>query len=282
MEGHPGLARSRDSVAQCPQGEAQEAPSNLKALIFDVDGTLADTEEVHRRAFNEAFGQLGLPWNWSKPKYAHLLLTAGGKERLAAYIDSLDLPAAGRLELTGRIDAIHRAKTENYTRMVLDGEVALRDGVARLIGEAARSRVRLSIATTTTFANVEALLRTGLGAAALDRFAVIGAAGNAARKKPAADIYEYVLRQLGAAPQECVAIEDSANGLRAAKAAGLYTIVTPSYWTRTEDFSEADLVLPSLGTALRPLMPRAAALVGNTVLGIREICRQLDAIRECG
>ena len=255
---------------------------SLKALIFDVDGTLADTEEVHRRAFNEAFGQLGLPWNWSKPKYAHLLLTAGGKERLAAYIDSLDLPAAGRLELTGRIDAIHRAKTENYTRMVLDGEVALRDGVARLIGEAARSRVRLSIATTTTFANVEALLRTGLGAAALDRFAVIGAAGNAARKKPAADIYEYVLRQLGAAPQECVAIEDSANGLRAAKAAGLYTIVTPSYWTRTEDFSEADLVLPSLGTALRPLMPRAAALVGNTVLGIREICRQLDAIRECG
>jgi HAD superfamily hydrolase (TIGR01509 family) len=210
------------------------------------------------------------------------LLTAGGKERLAAYIDSLDLPAAGRLELTGRIDAIHRAKTENYTRMVLDGEVALRDGVARLIGEAARARVRLSIATTTTFANVEALLRTGWGAAALDRFAVIGAAGNAARKKPAADIYEYVLRQLGAAPQECVAIEDSANGLRAAKAAGLYTIVTPSYWTRTEDFSEADLVLPSLGSALRPLMPRAAALVGNTVLGIREICRQLDAIRECG
>jgi HAD superfamily hydrolase (TIGR01509 family) len=184
--------------------------------------------------------------------------------------------------LTGRIDTIHRAKTENYTRMVLDGEVALRDGVARLIGEAARARVRLSIATTTTFANVEALLRTGWGAAALDRFAVIGAAGNAARKKPAADIYEYVLRQLGAAPQECVAIEDSANGLRAAKAAGLYTIVTPSYWTRTEDFSEADLVLPSLGSALRPLMPRAAALVGNTVLGIREICRQLDAIRECG
>src|SRR5882757_4090298 len=130
-----------------PQGEAQEAPSNLKALIFDVDGTLADTEEAHRCAFNEAFQQLGLPWNWSKPTYAHLLLTAGGKERLAAYIASLDLPAAGRLELTGRIDAIHRAKTENYTRMVLDGEVALRDGVARLIGEAARSRVRLSIAT---------------------------------------------------------------------------------------------------------------------------------------
>jgi beta-phosphoglucomutase-like phosphatase (HAD superfamily) len=254
----------------------------LKALIFDVDGTLADTEEAHRCAFNEAFQQLGLPWNWSKPKYAHLLQTAGGKERLAAYIDSLDLPAACVPELMSQIEAIHRAKTLNYTRMILAGGVALRDGVARLIDEAARARVRLSIATTTTLANVEALLRTGLGPTALDRFAVIGAAGNAARKKPAADIYEYVLRQLGASPQECVAIEDSANGLRAAKAAGLYTIVTPSYWTRTEDFSDADLVLPSLGTALRPLMPRAAALVGNTMLGIREICRQLDALRECG
>ena len=145
----------------------------LKALIFDVDGTLADTEEAHRCAFNEAFLQLGLPWNWSKPKYAHLLLTAGGKERLAAYIDSLDLPAAGVLKLMGRIEAIHRAKTLNYTRMVLAGAVPLRDGVARLIDDAARSRVRLCIATTTTFANVEALLRTALGPTALDRFAVI-------------------------------------------------------------------------------------------------------------
>jgi len=256
--------------------------TSLKALIFDVDGTLADTEEAHRCAFNEAFRQLGLGWNWSKPKYAHLLLTAGGKERLAAYIDFLPLPAGARLGLTGRIGAIHRAKTENYTRMVLAGAVALRDGVERLIDEAARSRIRLSIATTTTFANVEALLRTGLGPGALERFAVIGAADNAARKKPAADIYEYVLRQLGASPRECVAIEDSANGLQAAKAAGLYTIVTPNYWTRTEDFSDADLVLPSLGTALRPLPQRAAELVGNTMLGIREICRQLDALRECG
>ena len=256
--------------------------TNLKALIFDVDGTLADTEEAHRCAFNEAFQQLGLEWNWSKPKYAHLLLTAGGKERLAAYIDSLGLPSVRRLEWMDRIEAIHRAKTLNYTRTVLAGGVALRDGVARLIDDAVRSRVRLGIATTTTLANVEALLRTGLGASALDRFAVIGRAGDAARKKPSADIYEHVLRRLGASPQECVAIEDSANGLRAAKAAGLFTIVTPSYWTRTEDFSGADLVLPSLGSTEHPLMPRAAALVGNTMLGIREICRQLDTVREFG
>lgn len=262
--------------------EARKAPVALKALIFDVDGTLADTEEAHRRAFNEAFVQSGLEWNWSRPRYAHLLSTAGGKERLAAHIDSLDVPAAGRLELIGRIEAIHRAKTVIYTRMVMAGAVSLREGVARLIDQAARENILLSIATTTTFANVEALLRSGLGAAALDRFAVIGASDNAARKKPAPDIYDYVLRQLGASAEECVAIEDSANGLRAAKAAGLYTIVTPSYWTRTEDFSDADLVLPSLGSALRPLPPRVAALVGASMLGVREIRCRLDALQECG
>jgi HAD superfamily hydrolase (TIGR01509 family) len=254
----------------------------LKALIFDVDGTLADTEEAHRRAFNEAFDQLELPWNWSRPTYAHLLLTTGGKERIGAYVDSLDLSPAERQALNGRVDHIHRIKTHHYARLVLEGQAPLRDGVARLIDEAERAGVRLAIATTTTFANIEALLRTALGADALGRFAVIGAGDEVARKKPAPDIYHLVLERLDLIPQECVAIEDSANGLRAAKAAGLCTIVTPSYWTRTEDFSSADLVLPSLGGAERPLPARAAALIGNTMLGIREIDRQLVALRECG
>jgi len=248
----------------------------LQALIFDVDGTLADTEEAHRCAFNDAFAQLGLDWNWSRPQYAHLLLTAGGKERLAAYIATLPVDAAQRRTLAGRIEAIHRAKTQHYTRMV-----HLRDGVGRLLDDATRSGVALAIATTTSFANVDALLCTALGPGALGRFAVIGAGENAVRKKPAPDIYQYVLRRLDAAADACVAIEDSANGLRAAKAAGLFTIVTPSYWTRTEDFSAADLVLPSLGSAERALPAAAAALIGGGLLGIREIDRQLDAVREC-
>src|SRR5450631_3028526 len=108
----------------------------LSSLIFDVDGTLADTEEAHRCAFNEAFEQLGLGWTWSKPEYAHLLLTTGGKERLAAYIGSLSLPRAERDALTERIGEIHRAKTANFTRTVLAGGVPLRDGVERLLDEA--------------------------------------------------------------------------------------------------------------------------------------------------
>ncbi len=254
--------------------------TRLQALIFDVDGTLADTEEAHRCAFNDAFRELGLDWNWSKPKYAELLLTAGGKERLAAFIDSLPATAAERRALALRIDAIHLEKTRRYTARVLAGEVPLRDGVVRLLDEAARAHVRLAIATTTTAANVEALLRTTIGADALGRFEVIGAGEHAARKKPAPDIYYHVLRQLRLSPDACAAVEDSANGLKAAKAAGLFTIVTPSYWTQAEDFSQADLILPSLGSAERPLPPAAASLIGNAVLGLREIDRQRSAMRE--
>ncbi|MGB6306223.1 MAG: HAD-IA family hydrolase, partial [Steroidobacteraceae bacterium] len=203
----------------------------LKALIFDVDGTLADTEEAHRSAFNEAFHEHGLDWNWSKPKYAHLLQTAGGKERLLAYIDSLGLPAGEHLELSGRIAAIHKTKTEIYSSLVEAGAVSLRDGVARLIDEAAGANVQLAIASTTTLANIETLLRTTLGRYSLQRFAVIGAGDLVRHKKPAPEIYRFVLRELARSARECVAIEDSAHGLTAAKAAGLFTVVTPSYWT---------------------------------------------------
>lgn len=249
----------------------------LKALIFDVDGTLADTEDAHRCAFNAAFEEHGLDWNWSKPKYADLLLTAGGKERLAAYIDALPAMPDEHRALHERIAAIHRSKTEHYTRMIREGRVPLRDGVARLIGEARSANVRLAIASTTTLANIDALLRIHLGKEARELFAAIGAGDEVPRKKPAPDIYLHTLRKLAETAAECAAIEDSALGLKAAKAAGLFTIVTPSYWTRSEDFSEADLVLPSLGSPGRPLPQRAAALVGNAVLGIREIEQRLRA-----
>jgi HAD superfamily hydrolase (TIGR01509 family) len=254
----------------------------LKALIFDVDGTLADTEEAHRSAFNEAFRQLGLDWKWSRPTYAHLLLTTGGKERLIVHIDSLRLAPGERRVLMNRVAVIHGEKTRIYTRRVLAGQAPLRDGVARLIDEAREARVLLAIASTTTYANIEALLRTHWGLDAMRRFAVIGAGDTVRNKKPSPDIYEFVLQRLDLSVDECVAFEDSRNGLEAAKAAGLYTVVTPSYWTRTDDFSSADLVLPSLGSIERPLTPRAAARVGRPVLGIREIDRQLNAIRECG
>jgi beta-phosphoglucomutase-like phosphatase (HAD superfamily) len=218
----------------------------LQALIFDIDGTFANTEEAHRCAFNEAFQQHGLRWHWSELEYAELLRTTGGKERLGAYVDRLDAPLDEKRAFRARIGAIHATKTDLYTQRVRSGAVPLRDGVARLIQEARSAGVTLAIATTTTLPNIEALLKTNLGPDSLSLFRVIGAGDQVSRKKPAPDIYEWVLRQLALPVSNCIAIEDSVHGLVAAQGAGLFTLVTPSYWTQSEDFSSADWVLPSL------------------------------------
>jgi beta-phosphoglucomutase-like phosphatase (HAD superfamily) len=225
----------------------------IKALIFDVDGTLADTEEAHRGAFNRAFEQHRLAWHWSVDEYARLLEITGGKERLGAYVDSLGVDAAERRELQARIPGIHATKTENYTQLIREGRVPLREGVARLIDEAEHAGLKLAIASTTTLANIEALVSVNLGPGGMERFKVIGAADQAQRKKPSPDIFEDVLERLQERADDCVAIEDSANGLAAAKAAGLFSVITPSPWTRLENFADADLVLPSLGSLQHPL-----------------------------
>jgi HAD superfamily hydrolase (TIGR01509 family) len=249
----------------------------LRALILDVDGTLADTEETHRCAFNEAFRLHGLDWNWSIPAYAQLLSVAGGKQRLQTYIDSLPLPETERALLSKKIPTLHSSKTDIYTAALATGGVRLRDGVARLLEECARAGVRLAIATTTTAANIESLLSSNLGADATKKFSVIGAGDVVDRMKPAPDIYEWTLRRLEESAANCVAIEDSVNGLKAAKGAGLFTVVTPTHWTMGEDFSAADLVLPSLGSADHPLTGTAAAQIGGTMLGVQELERQLLA-----
>jgi beta-phosphoglucomutase-like phosphatase (HAD superfamily) len=243
----------------------------LKALIFDVDGTLADTEEVHRKAFNEAFRVHALEWHWSATLYAHLLSVGGGKQRLEAYIDSLLLAESDRAQLRARIPEIHRSKTDIYTAAVSAGAVELRDGVARLLEECLRAGVKLAIASTTTAANIDMLLSRNLGTDAIKWFSVIGAGDIVARKKPAPDIYQWTLRELQESPADCVAVEDSAIGLSAAKAAGLFTVVTPNRWTVHEDFATANLLLPYLGSALNPLTEIVAAHIGSTMLGVHEL-----------
>ena len=239
----------------------------LQALIFDVDGTLADTEEAHRSAFNEAFQQYGLDWHWSRPKYAELLRTTGGKERIGVYVDSLGLTPDEQRPIRERIAAMHATKTDIYTRMVRSGAVPLREGVTALLEEARRAQVALAIATTTSLANIDALLSTHLGPDALTLFSVIGAGDQVTRKKPAPDIYQWVLGQLALPASACVAVEDSVNGVRSAKGAGLFTLVTPSYWTESEDFTAADWVLPSLASSVGLLGSLASAMAGGKLPG---------------
>lgn len=220
----------------------------LKALIFDVDGTMADTERAHMAAFNQAFAQEGLGWVWDEALYTELLNVSGGKERIAHYWQQVnaDIKAMDGMALTDTIERIHQLKTVAYEQAVKSGEVALRPGVLRLMTQAHEAGFALAIATTTSPVNIAALLRQHLGAEWASLFIVIEDASTAPHKKPHPQVYLQTLQRLGLEAHEALAFEDSANGLRAATAAGLRTIVTPNAFTAHHDFTGALRIVPDL------------------------------------
>lgn len=213
---------------------------SLRALIFDVDGTLADTEQAgHRVAFNDAFAEAGLPWVWDADRYDELLQVTGGKERMRFYAGDFDPEFLEREDADAVLAGIHAAKTRRYVALVTGGRVPLRPGVETIIREAHAAGLPLAIATTTSPENVTALLATTMGDEVPDWFAVIGAGDVVAEKKPAPDIYEWVIERLGVDPGDCLAIEDSGPGLAAARAADVPTVVTPSAQASDDVFSGA-------------------------------------------
>ena len=239
--------------------------SDLKAIIFDVDGTLADTErDGHRVAFNETFQRAGLGWHWSEATYGNLLTIAGGKERIRFFIDHFQPPLPDTKDMPGLIAELHQAKTQRYRAVIQRGEITLRPGVARLIHGARAAGTRLAIATTSHLDNAIALLETTLGPEAPAWFEVIAAGDIVPHKKPAPDIYQYVLAELGLLPQHCVVIEDSDQGLQAAKAVGLTVTITLNTYTRHHDFTGADLVLSHLGEPDSPFTVLAGPGQGTT------------------
>ncbi|HEY4367474.1 MAG TPA: HAD-IA family hydrolase [Steroidobacteraceae bacterium] len=244
---------------------------SLAALILDVDGTLADTEETHRRAFNAAFHAHSLDWVWSADLYADLLQVTGGKERIGHYIDRLDIGPTARARLTDLIPLIHRTKTSMYAELVRLGSMRPRPGIRRLIEEARAAHVAVAIASTTSSANIDALLTASFGPDSLRWFSVVATGDIVARKKPAPDIYCTALDSLGVSPQQAVAIEDSQIGVEAAKAAGLVTIATPTRWTAAQDFTTADLVLDSLGDPADPLDEQDERRIGARYFGLRQL-----------
>jgi HAD superfamily hydrolase (TIGR01509 family) len=221
------------------------------ALIFDVDGTLAETEEAHRRAFNLAFAEFGLDWFWDRALYAELLKVAGGKERYVHYARSRG-PAECENALR-ILPELHVFKTTRYTEMVANGEVPLRPGVVRLITEALRNRVALGIATTTHIRNVEALVRIAFRTAVPEIFRVVVAGDMVPAKKPAPDVYLRAIQDLGIERSRSLVFEDTAVGLASALRAGLRTIVTPSSYSQGEDFTGAFRVVPNLGDPGAPV-----------------------------
>ena len=220
--------------------------SGLRALIFDVDGTLAETEELHREAFNAAFAAAGLGWVWDQAVYARLLEVTGGKERIAHFQDvagiSPPLDAAA-------IAALHAGKTAHYASRVAGGGLQLRPGVRRVLEEAHAAGLRLAIATTTSRANVDALLAA---CAPLPEFDVIAAGDEVASKKPAPDIYALALSRLGLPAEACLAVEDTLNGLRSAVGAGLRCVMTISAYGCNGPFAGAALVVADLQEVVLP------------------------------
>jgi HAD superfamily hydrolase (TIGR01509 family) len=225
----------------------------LKALIFDVDGTLAETErDGHRVAFNAAFRELGLDWVWDVDLYGKLLAVTGGKERIRYFVENFHKDYAKPADFDELVLKLHKTKTRHYVDMLERGEIPLRPGVARLLREAREAGLRLAVATTTSPDNVSTLLRHSLAPDAESWFEVIAAGDIVPAKKPAPDIFQWALDKLDLPAEDCLAFEDSENGLKSSIGAGVKTVVTVSDYTLDQDFSGAVAVLSDLGEPQQP------------------------------
>ena len=214
------------------------------ALIFDVDGTLAETEELHRKAFNLTFAEFGLSWRWNKALYGELLKVAGGQNRLRHYITTCQPERAD--EFFDRVLELHQHKTLFYGRMLAKGQIKLRPGIEHLIHKAIEQGFKLAIVTSTSRINVDKLFEATLGMAVLDKFTAICCGNDVDSVKPAPDLYLLALKRLNLSPQECLAFEDSEIGLKAALAADIPTIITISTYCKDDDFTGASQIMTDL------------------------------------
>lgn len=252
---------------------------SLKALIFDVDGTLAETEHsCHRVSFNLAFAEAGLDWHWDENIYGPMLAITNGKARIRQYATEVkqmafDSPAA----LKQFVNEVHAIKTRHSVRMLADGLISLRPGVARLLTEARQQGLRLALATTTTKVNALALLEATLPPGGVNWFEVMATGEMFENRKPAPDVYRYVMEQLGLTAGQCLAFEDSWPGLTSARRANLRTVVTVAHYTRNDDLSGATLLLNHLGEPDKPFTVLAGNAHGKTYFDVALARRLVDA-----
>jgi HAD superfamily hydrolase (TIGR01509 family) len=250
----------------------------VSALVLDCDGVLADTERYgHLPAFNATFEQFGLPVRWSEQEYAGKLRIGGGKERMASlFAEPAFAAAVGDADRTELLHTWHRAKTAAFTRLVAEGRIPARPGVARIVHEALAAGWTVAVASTSAEDSVRAVLTHAVGPSAAARIPVF-AGDIVPAKKPDPAIYRLTADRLGLDPADTLVIEDSRNGLLAATAAGLPCLVTVNGYTRDEGFDEAVLVVSELGDPGRPpievLANRGKARPGSYVT--------LDDLRAC-
>ena len=217
-----------------------------QAIIFDVDGTMADTEEAHRVSFNRAFSENNLNWNWDVSLYDKLLKITGGKERIKYFVETYLLDYKKPDEYENFIKNLHMIKTTHYTTMLKKGLIPFRPNIKKLIVDAKKANIRLAIATTTSPENVTALMEQEFGKDYETMFDAIGCGDIVSKKKPAPDIYEWVLNKMKLKPDNCIALEDSENGLKSGLAAGIKTFITTNLYTQQQDFTGAAAVYKDL------------------------------------
>lgn len=253
----------------------------LRAILFDVDGTLADTESLgHRPAYNRAFRELGLTFRWGPKLYRKLLKQPGGRERLKYFFET-QRPACGehQPEVDSNLDAwvgrVHELKSRYFRRYMRHGRVPLRAGIARMMREAHAAGIRFAIVTNASRKTLLPVLKYSMGPELAAEVAVIASGEEVRNKKPAPDLYRLAMQRLGVQPQECIALEDSEMGLEAAAAAGIPAIVTVNADTLEQDFSEAALVVTSLGEPGAPARVIKGKLDGHgwvTIDTLRALC----------
>lgn len=218
----------------------------MQALIFDCDGVLVDTErDGHRVAFNAAFKAIGWKTEWSVERYGELLTTAGGKERMRRHFDENGWPVL-ETERDSAIASLHKLKTDLFKELIESGALPLRPGIARIVDEAIAAKLKIAVCSTSNERAVQAVVDKMLGAKRSKHIKVF-AGDIVAKKKPDPAIYTLAAHDLGLDAKKCVVVEDSNNGLRAAKSAGMNCIVTMSSYTADEDFKLADRVVSELG-----------------------------------
>lgn len=242
---------------------------SLSAILFDVDGTLADTErDGHRIAFNRAFDKFGLDWQWDVELYGKLLEVTGGKERIRHYVEKYRKDDARPADFDDLVIQLHKAKTDYYSEILESGAIPMRPGVRRLLQEALEKGLKLAVVTTTTPENVTTLLRCSLDQDAVKWFDLIAAGDIVPSKKPAPDIYFWAMEKLNLGPGQCIAVEDSENGLRASLAARIKTVITVSDYTKDQDFGGAVAVLSDLGEPNAPFQLIAGEAFGKAYTDI--------------
>lgn len=219
----------------------------MEALIFDCDGVLVDTErDGHRIAFNMAFADRGIDVVWSVEEYKSLLQVAGGKERMKYYFDEHGWPDrfADQAEL---IISLHKQKTQFFMQLIESGDLPLRPGIKRIVDEAIANKLKLAVCSTSNEKSVRLIVELLLGTERAGKFEAILAGDIVSRKKPDPEIYNLCIDKLNLNPQECMVIEDSRNGLLAAKSANFNCLITTNAYTVDENFAEADILVSELG-----------------------------------